>query len=658
MMRKFNKKKAAKRGAILVTVVFVLAFATIFIAAAMMLTQATRKRVYTEAENNQARLTVTSVAESWLHALQKCEISDSAILALCKAGAGGTGTPVRVKASATANTIPGLETENTSSTTSFTEVTFTRSPNKTGASKDDEYTYIADFSTHIDGQVENVRAYLTYTPPTSTTGGKPFSTQIDLNAEFGQNNLEIVGDGKPQGDLDNIFLIRKGGKNVDSSFSSHATLVYCDGEVAFKDEKIYSPDIVFLSGAKLANKNDSTNYTGVNGGGVNLFFFGDNNESIAATSDKGNFSSSGKTFYLCKRTNSTNWTKDGTVIYINADGTRADGGADLGATFKTKVQKYASYNASYKKNGKDSYPTTDVFIGSASKIGIKKSAPSGATKVKLGDFLKDNCYQNKHSATDKGYVPAGTYLFTEDNMDHGEDHGFGAKFPYVMVLKGGSKYHFYFQNNTTFCLFNVIFIIDKPDPDEPVMFVLENQAKVYWPGKNGGTSSDGKVCGNGILAVEKRNFTDATAAYTFVEQQWNKNLSGATSFEASGSKGYSTRYDGKNEPCAMIVGMGKNTLGLDKNIILECFIGMFNESYGSSVQSTVGFRNGDSGVFYGRLMTDGLGFSGDSGSIVNPASPGTSTMGGKKPDIEKVVTCFSLKSMVYYYNLGNNKTGG
>ena len=289
MMRKFNKKKAAKRGAILVTVVFVLAFATIFIAAAMMLTQATRKRVYTEAENNQARLTVTSVAESWLHALQKCEISDSAILALCKAGAGGTGTPVRVKASATSNTIPGLETENTSSTTSFTEVTFTRSPNKTGASKDEEYTYIADFSTHIDGQVENVRAYLTYTPPTSTGGGKPFSTQIDLNAEFGQNNLEIVGDGKAQGDLDNIFLIRKGGKNVDSSFSSHSTLVYCDGDVAFKAEDIYSPDIVFLSGARLAKKTDSTMYNSKNGGGVNLFFFGDSNESIAVGTDKGNF---------------------------------------------------------------------------------------------------------------------------------------------------------------------------------------------------------------------------------------------------------------------------------------------------------------------------------------------------------------------------------
>ena len=65
MMRKLTKKKAGRRGAILVTVVFILAFAVIFIAAAMTLTQSTRKRVYTEAETNQARLTVTSVAESW-----------------------------------------------------------------------------------------------------------------------------------------------------------------------------------------------------------------------------------------------------------------------------------------------------------------------------------------------------------------------------------------------------------------------------------------------------------------------------------------------------------------------------------------------------------------------------------------------------------------
>jgi len=139
-------------------------------------------------------------------------------------------------------------------------------------------------------------------------------------------------------------------------------------------------------------------YNSKNGGGVNLFFFGDSNESIAVGTDKGNFNPSGKTFYLCKRSDNKNWTESDSkknVVYINADGSRADGGNDLGATFKTKVQKYASYNASYKKNGKDSYPTTDEFLGSASKLGLKRTAPSTATETSLATFLRDNCYQKK-----------------------------------------------------------------------------------------------------------------------------------------------------------------------------------------------------------------------------------------------------------------------
>ena len=112
----------------------------------------------------------------------------------------------------------------------------------------------------------------------------------------------------------------------------------------------------------------------------------------------------------------------------------------------------------------------------------------------------------------------------------------------------------------------------------------------------------------------------------------------------------------------MIIGMGKNTLSFDSHVIMEAFIGLFNDDYKTKKQSIIGFRNGGGSVFYGRLMTDEFGFdtSGDSGGIgiTNPAAPGASTLSGKKPDIEKVVTCFSLKSMIYYYNLGNNKTGG
>ncbi len=116
-MRKLNKKKGSRQGAILVTVVFILAFAIIFIAAAMMLTQATRRRVYEEAESNQARLTVTSVAEAFYRSIQKCEFDDSRIINLCK----GPST-IHVEASSTAQKVPGLEDEGTTSTDSYTTV--------------------------------------------------------------------------------------------------------------------------------------------------------------------------------------------------------------------------------------------------------------------------------------------------------------------------------------------------------------------------------------------------------------------------------------------------------------------------------------------------------------------------------------------------------
>ena len=656
MMRKLTKKKAGRRGAILVTVVFVLAFAVIFIAAAMMLTQNTRKRVYTEAESNQARLTVTSVAESWYRAIQKCEFEDDDILALCKANS-GSGTTIRVKASANADRVPGLENESETNNESFTQVKLYRSPNVAGATEDKEFTYYADFSTTIDGQTENVRAALSYTPPVHNYDGAPFSTQVDLNGKFGNNNLEVVGEGKDPDNLDNIFLVRKGGNNTDASFSSYATMIYCDGTVCFKDEVFHSKDIVFLSGAKLKS-GDSGHFKVGESNVKNFFFFGDNNEPIA-TGGKGNFSGSGFNFYLCNRANVSEWTSGGNVVQINADGTRVDGAA-VSDAFKKKVQTYASYNASYKANGKEQFPTTDTFLSSAQKkLKIGKTATSSANAdstpktMSLKKFLEDYHYQ--HSGD---YVPAGAYYFTSDGSDHSENHnGLQAKEPYVMVLKGGGTYRFWFKgdstnHNSTFGLYNVIFIVDKPDKASPVLFLMEDGANINWPGDGSGTSTNGKTGGNGILAVEGRNFNSKADAYNFVK---GITANTARQFE-NNSNNYSTRYDGKNEPCAMVLGMGHNKFCVDKNIIMEAFIGLFNDSYGDNPKSYLSFRNNDAGVMYGRIMTDGLGFSNDSGSIKYPASPAASTLPAPNPDMEKVVTCFKLKSMIYYYGLGNNKT--
>lgn len=648
MMRKFNKKKGSKRGAILVTVVFILAFAIIFIAAAMSLTQMTRRRIYQEAESSQARLTVTSVAEAFYRAVNKCEFDDADIIALCKGP-----TTIRVQASANADTVPGLENVGTSSTESYTTVKFSRTHHAGAATTDDDYTYYADFSTHIDGEVENVRAELSYVTPPTNKNGAPFSTQIDLNTKFGNNNMEVVGDGK-EGDPDNIFLVRKGSANNNSSFSSVATMVYCDGEVTFKDELFKSTDVVFLQGAKL--KTGDSGHFSSSSSVKNFFFFGSGTEPISNETSRGNFSASSNwNFYLCGRTNVGNWTSGGNVVEINANGTKKDGtavfsNATTNKAFVEKVQKYAQYNSQYKADGTNQFPTTSEFLSSAGQIGnnkvTSKTAPSSATySGSLGNFLTTYCWQNKNAA-----LTSGTYVFTSDGSDTNMSHpGISNNEPYVIVLEGGKKYQFWFKGGVTFELFKVVFIVNDPKPSYPVLFLLESGAKVYWPGS--GNKSNGRVCDNGIFAVEGRKFSTAEDTYKFIvnEQLNNKKPQKPCDFENSG-KGYSSRYDGKNEPCAMVIGMGNNVFALDKNIIMEAFIGLFNDSYGSTAKSKFTFRNNDGGVFYGRVMTDGYDDS-DSGSMKNPASPGASSLPSPNPPIKKMVTGFSLNSMKYYYGI-------
>ena len=644
MMRKLNKK-GRRQGAILVTVVFILAFAIIFIAAAMMLTQHTRKRIYEEAESNQARLTVTSVAEAFYRAIQKCEFEDDDILALCKGP-----TTIRVQASSAADTIPGLENYGVSSTESYTTCYLYRKHKPGAGTTNDDYTYYADFSTHIDGKVENVRAELSYVTPPIVIDGAPFSTQFDLNDNFTKNNMVDIGEGK-EGDLDNIFLVRKGARTDNASFSATATMVYCEGDITFKDEVLKSQDIVFLQGARLKS-GDSGHFDVSNSNVKNFFFFGSGTEPISNESSKGNFSAqSNWTFYLCGRTNYGNWTDGGTVVEINADGTKKSGGNVFSntseqAAFAQKVKTYAGYNTKYRTGGTSAFPTTDEFLTSIGSMNnnkvTTKTAPSSVTwSGTLGDFLTTKSFQKNGGA----YLPAGKYVFTDDESDHSENHaGLDAKFPYVVVLKGGNNYQFWFKGNKTYQLYNVVFIINDPAPAHPALFLLEDKAKVYWPG-----GSNGKVCGNGIFAVQGRSFTTAQATYDFIKDEWDKNLDNPKKFENTSGK-YSTRYNGVNEPCAMVIGMGNNVFEIDKNVIMESFIGLFNDSYGTTTKSTLSIRNNDKGVFYGRFMTDGYDDK-DAGKWNMPATPGSSALPSPNPPIKKLVTGFSLNSMKYYYGI-------
>ena len=651
MMKKFNKKKGSRQGTILVTVVFILAFAIIFIAAAMMLTQHTRKRVYEEAESNQARLTVTSVAEAFYRAVQKCEFLDDDVLTLAK----GHKT-IRVQASANADTIPGLENYGTTSTDSYTTCEFNRVHKPGAGTTDDDYTYYVDFSTHIDGKVENVRAELSYVTPHVDTDGAPFSTQFDFNTDFDQVNLEGVGEGK-EGDPENIFLVRKNANQASSSYSSSATMVYCDGQISFKEEVLKSTDIVFLQGAKLkVGSGDMCKWNKGSSKVKNLFFFGSGSESISDdTTSRGNFGdvASGLNFYLCGRTNTPVWTQNNNVIEINANGYKTNGDpvftntADQKA-FADKVKVYASYNTQYRKGGTNPYPTTDTFLRSSKQMNhnavSSKTAPTNPDwHGSLGDFLKDKCYNNNTGS----YLTPGKYVFEKDESDHNDNHGDipeGSKFPYVIVLEGGKNYQFWFKGNTTYTLKNVVFIINDPKPAYPVLFLLEDKAKIYWPG-----DSNGQVCGNGIFSVEGRKFTDSAATFKFIKDEWNENHSNVRNFENSSGK-YSTRYNSTNEVCAMVIGMGHNHFELDKNVILEGFVGLFNDSYEKANQSMIKIRNNDNGAYYCRFMTDGYNDA-DGGNWYMPATPSSTALPNPNPPIKKLVTGFSLNSMKYYYNI-------
>ncbi len=96
-MRKTNKKLSRladdKKGVILVTIIFIVAMALIFITTALTISIATRQRVYTNAKYEQARLTVTSLAQSVWQAIYSQQISDADLVALAK-GTSGQGSMI------------------------------------------------------------------------------------------------------------------------------------------------------------------------------------------------------------------------------------------------------------------------------------------------------------------------------------------------------------------------------------------------------------------------------------------------------------------------------------------------------------------------------------------------------------------------------------
>ncbi|MBQ7275064.1 MAG: hypothetical protein IJR15_06370 [Clostridiales bacterium] len=87
-MRKTNKQSTRladdKKGVILITILFIVAVALIFITTSLMISIAARQRVYSNAKSDQARLTVTSLAQSIWQAIYSQQLSDQELMGLAK----------------------------------------------------------------------------------------------------------------------------------------------------------------------------------------------------------------------------------------------------------------------------------------------------------------------------------------------------------------------------------------------------------------------------------------------------------------------------------------------------------------------------------------------------------------------------------------------
>ena len=167
MIKRLGKAKKSKQGALLIFVVLILALAIIFISAAMMLTNATRSRLYESTMTTQARLTCTSAVEVFLEALETQEITDEQLGGNIKTGHGGQLIRMVVEG------VPGMSATGTDNCT-FLDLYYPNHP--------DHKIVNADFTTTIGDETESIRVVLTVDSSGPNYGNR-FKNQIEVDAD-------------------------------------------------------------------------------------------------------------------------------------------------------------------------------------------------------------------------------------------------------------------------------------------------------------------------------------------------------------------------------------------------------------------------------------------------------------------------------------------
>lgn len=621
-------KKKNKSGVILVTVLFILALSMILISCALLLTTATRTRVYEKAEKAQARLTVTSVAESFQQALQMQEITDKAL----EQYANGNST-VTIEME---NGIPGMKTTTDNKTTAHIYNTTIEGEN---------YTCI-DFTTTVGAATENVRMFLS-----QSEGVDPpdlFSSQIDFNGDMDNNFRGAIGAGAPSNAPDNLIVFRG---NYHSN-QSQGTVIDSDvlflgksnqnNNAYFENNEIFNGDLIFLDKYYLSFNSTAVTINGdvyfIGAGGQDKAFVG--NDSANRTYGK-----SSSTWTFVNRSTNVSQTASNVFSAINntkntlfisapannkwkADLSSAlSGVGGYSSKMTTWQNSYNNGTSNNKVNKAKKYFTTDT----SSLVQYYPTTQQMKDEYGMPISVSDcGSYEIKSFADligTAGVLPAKNYLIQGDTSWVGHQITSGSK-PYVVVLDGQKDYIFFINESVT--LEGVVFAVLNPSSAHHQYFILAPNKNITLNCVNSGDT--GKVA-CGFLSIG-RGYTSASDYVTAIG---NMNMSNCDSY-----------YNGVAKPTINFYAMGNNKIDIIRGTVFEGYLGQFEGNYDGGSNSKISFINANganSFKFYGRIMaTNIISTSADFKMPYCPSPKSTHV-----EEFTEVGSKYSIVGFQYYY---------
>jgi hypothetical protein len=656
MIKRFNKKQGSKQGIILLTVVFILAMAVIFISACMLMTQATRNRMYWKAEQSQARLTVTSAAEAFYQALEVGDFKEEDLKKLETGQAAGIFMTAKDSSD---QYLPGMSMQPDNCTL--------LSLKAKDASCSEIYAYL---TTTIGEEKESVK--ITFKMKDKATPYGLFQNPVDYNGTTGTINFDDMGKvmngSKPK---DNFLVVRGGTKTTDSSSNIYSNVIFVGGDVTDFVANLHG-DVVFLENAQVNATGQNQQY---GWSGATVYFTGSNSYKNAfnAGSNMIEFKNVNNVIFAnrtCNTYTQNNKVAESNIISLKVDTSGGvtqtnellpGGNAPTHAgTYTTDIKdsaaKYASDDFTKKTIG--TFATTGQAFGSVKVNGeaLSQTAPDSYTKMSVSD-VKTNYGISLNTATTAKTSAGFTYLGQTDkddlssidtniNITSGGNFGTNNKTtPTVYFLDGTKDYIIYLSSSSaTYDFSTSYFVVVNPSPDHTQLIVLQSGVKVSI------STEQGSGTKFGFLSISRGDNSGTPDSYLTYLKEGKLDAE----MTASGNH-FSTYYDSVQKPAFMVLGAGSNQVNMFKGSVFEGYLGLYNPN--SSTQSYIGIYNGPQ-VIYGRILLDGLipisedgsynaGGNVDNGQIYMPYCPGPNAS-GPKPDVELYEFGYKVISVDYY----------